>query len=88
MTVQELKDRLEQFDDDMEVRLMTQENYPFENSITGLCETRDLASELDECGCEEEDCPDCNPEKKKSVVFIVEGRQLGYGNSSAWGAAY
>jgi len=84
MTVQDLIDRLENFDPHLEVRLMTQEGYPFENSITGLCDTYDLHTD-NHCGCGEEDCEECN---SKSVVFIVEGRQLGYGNQSAWEVAY
>jgi hypothetical protein len=41
MTIDQLTQRLEEYRDliggDAEVRLMTQQNWPFENSITGLC---------------------------------------------------
>lgn len=83
MTVQELIDRLQDFDPDTEVRLMTQENWPFENSIRGLCDGRELRDD-DECGCEEADCHYCNPDE---VTYIVEGRQLRYGNKNAWNVA-
>lgn len=40
MTLNQLIDRLEEYrerlGDDCEVRLMTQQNWPFENTITGL----------------------------------------------------
>ena len=83
MTVQELIDRLEDFDPDTEVRLMTQQSWPFENSIQGLCDGRDLKDE-DPCDCHEDECSQCNPE---GIVYIVEGSQLGYGNKNAWNIA-
>ncbi len=88
MTVQELIDRLQEFNPDAEVRLMTQEQWPFENDIVGLCDSRELHEKVNnECGCGKDDCPDCNPGEVEEVIFIVEGRQLGYGNKNAWNIA-
>jgi len=86
MTIQELIDRLQDFDPNAEVRLMTQENWPFQNSIRGICDARDLRDE-DECDCAEAKCPCCNPDEPDEVAYIVEGSQLGYGNKNAWNIA-
>ena len=80
MTINELLERLEEYREeiggDAEARLMTQQNWPFEYDITGLAsaaEMRDLA--------DDEDTTDDN------VLYIVEGRQLGYGSKEAWEVA-
>ena len=84
MTLNELIERLEEYRDqlgeDTEVRLMTQQNWPFENTITGLVS----GAEINEGDDEEED-EDVDDDH---VVYIVEGRQLGYGSKRAWEAAY
>ena len=85
MTVQDLIDRLQDFEPDTEVRLMTQQSWPFENEVAGLCDGRDLKSE-EPCDCGEPGCEDCDPEKQEAIVYIVEGGQLGYGNKNAWSA--
>jgi hypothetical protein len=87
MTVQKLIDRLQDFDPEAEVRLLTQQHWPFENSILGLCDSRDLNDGPNDCGCGKDDCPECNPDEEQKVVFIVEGEQLGYGNKKAWEVA-
>jgi hypothetical protein len=86
MTVSELIERLEEYrlihGDDCEVRLQTQENWPFENDINGLCSADELAAS---CGdCDEDD----QAEEIEPVVYLVEGSQLGYGTKAAWEAAY
>lgn len=85
MTIDEMIERLEYYRDtvggDTEVRLMTQERWPFENSITGLCSAEEMHDACDE---EPEDA-DTEAEK---MVYIVEGGQLGYGSKRAWEAAY
>jgi hypothetical protein len=80
MTINELIERLEDYRDevggDAEVRLMTQSNWPFENTIFGLCSTDEIRD-----ASESEDEPD------DDVLYIVEGTQLGYGTKTAWTAA-
>ena len=81
MTLDELIDRLEEYRDelggDAEVRLMTQQNWPFENTLAGVVS----AEEINEFDAEEfcdEDVED------DQVVYLVEGNQLGYGSKRAW----
>ena len=83
MTLNELIERLEEYRDlhgeDCEVRLMTQQNWPFENSITGLVSGAEInESDEDDDACVEDD----------AVVYIVEGTQLKYGSKRAWEAAH
>lgn len=79
MTIDQLIERLEEYRDvlggDTEVRLMTQQNWPFENSIRGVCSDEEMNEEEEE---EEDD------KEKENVVYIVEGGQLGYGDKRAW----
>ena len=83
MTLNELIERLEEYRDqlgeDAEVRLMTQQNWPFENTITGLAS-----------GAEINDADDDDDEdvETDAVLYIVEGTQLGYGSKRAWEIAY
>lgn len=85
MTVNELIERLEEYRDelgDVEVRLMTQSNWPFENGIVGLAS----GAEINEA--ENEDDPDDDGDvDDDDVVYIVEGQQLGYGTKRAWDVA-
>jgi len=87
MTIDELIARLKDYSDslggEIEVRLMTQENWPFENAITGLAsgeEINDACDDEDEC--DDQDVDD------DAVVFIVEGEQRCYGSCRAWQVAY
>ena len=83
MTIDELIARLMEYRDelggDTEVRLMTQQNWPFENEIVGLAS-----------GDEINDCDDGDDEDvdEDQVVFIVEGQQRCYGSKRAWDVAY
>jgi hypothetical protein len=85
MTLNELIERLEEYRDlhgeDCEVRLMTQQNWPFENKITGLAS----GAEINESDDEDYDDEDVDED---AVVYIVEGTQLGYGSKRAWEIAY
>lgn len=45
--IERLEEYREQLGDDAEVRLMTQPNYPFENSIKGVCSAEDMEMEGD-----------------------------------------
>lgn len=83
MTLNEIIERLEEYRDelggDCEVRLMTQQNWPFENAIIGLVSGTEINdSDDDDDACVEED----------AVVYIVEGTQLKYGSKRAWEAAH
>lgn len=76
MTVGRLIQLLESYEPETEVLLMSQPEWPFEYSISGVCQRDDFA-ELE----------DCNGEKKAGNVFILEGSQLRYGNKDAWECA-
>ena len=83
MTLNELIERLEEYRDlhgeDCGVRLMTQQNWPFENAIIGLVSGAEInESDEDDDACVEDD----------AVVYIVEGTQLKYGSKRAWEAAH
>ena len=83
MTIDELIARLEEYHDslggDTEVRLMTQQNWPFENEVVGLASGEEI-NDRDDGGEEDVD--------QDSVVFIVEGQQRCYGSKLAWDVAY
>ena len=79
MTVGELREMLEDYVDDAEVRLMMHQSWPFENGIHGVCR-RDEMVDLDE----DEDDTNMIAGEKYSTVFIVEGSQICYGNKAAW----
>ena len=93
MTVGELIALLSECDEDAEVRIMSQEGWPFENGVRGVAVREDFPN--DDCECDhriaephEEGCPaedDIVPEGCASNdVFIVEGEQERYGNKAAW----
>lgn len=85
MTINELIERLEDYRDeiggDAEVRLMTQQNWPFENTIFGLASGEEFNADPDE----DEDDDDVEADQ---VLYICEGQQLGYGSKRAWEVAY
>jgi hypothetical protein len=87
MTIDELIARLEDYRDeiggDAEVRLMTQQNWPFENTICGLASGAEI-NDFDE---DDEDGDDDDDATEDSVLYIVEGQQLGYGTKRAWDVA-
>ena len=87
MTIDELIARLEDYRDeiggDAEVRLMTQQNWPFENSIYGLAS----GAEINDYEEDDEDGVDDDDAAEDAVLFIVEGQQLGYGTKRAWEVA-
>ena len=89
MTIDQLIARLEDYRDeiggDAQVRLMTQQNWPFENSIYGLASGAEINDyQNDEDGDDDDDSDDA---AEDSVLFIVEGQQLGYGTKRAWDVA-
>jgi hypothetical protein len=88
MTIDDLMQRLEQYREELggecEVRLMTQQNWPFEQTIRGLASGLEI-NERDEDE-EDGDGEDADVEDDH-VLYIVEGQQLGYGSKRAWDAA-
>jgi hypothetical protein len=87
MTLGELIERLEELRDDVgadaEVRLMTQPNWPFENSIRGVTTADEiLAADIDDG--ETTDVEISDEDAIGNVVYIVEGGQIGYGSKNAW----
>ena len=88
MTLNELIERLEDYrtefgNGDIEVRLMTQQNWPFENTIYGLASGIEINDESDD-----EDPNDDGDVEEDAILYIVEGSQLGYGTKRAWDAAH
>lgn len=88
MTLDQIIERLteyrEELGGDTEVKLMTQQNWPFENTITGLCSGQEIN---DHWGPEEDDVEDDEDVEDDVVVYIVEGEQIGYGSKRAWEVA-
>ena len=85
MTVSELIERLEEYRDEMgsvEVRLMTQSHYPFENAVAGVTSGAEINEAADE-----DDPKDDGDADDDDVLYIVEGQQLGYGTKRAWQVA-
>ena len=95
MKVAELISLLEECDPEAEVRLMTQQNYPFEHRMLGIV-TRAEMDDSDICECNhrigephDEVCAAFEEEVYAdglagNDVFIVEGGQERHGNQSAW----
>src|SRR5690606_40124261 len=88
MTIDELIERLEGYRDeiggDAEVRLMTQQHWPFENHIHGLASGAEINAPDED---DDEDHPDDADVEADAVLYIVEGSQLGYGSKRAWDVA-
>jgi hypothetical protein len=82
MTVGDILNALEDYHEDTEVRIMSQESWPFENGIRGVCCREELVSEYED---EERNDPQ-DKDKPIDTVFIVEGGQICYGSRSAWDA--
>lgn len=88
MTLGQLISLLEEYRDehgeDCEVRLMTQENWPFENRIAGVTSGAEM-NEAEEDGphefAEDQDVAE------DAMVYIVEGGQICYGSKRAWETA-
>ena len=96
MTVQDLYDYLSDLLDNdeeagqMEVRMAQQPNYPFEYSIQGI--TGPIGGSEGEEEDEEEDeefgFKECivpyGTKDGEKVIYLLEGRQLGYASKSLW----
>lgn len=77
ITVGDLIGRLEDFDENLEVRIMSQQSWPFENHLGGVTERQEFEEQEDGLfrGSEK---PEAN------CVFLVEGSQIRYGDKAAW----
>jgi len=68
------------FGGDCEVRLMTQPNWPFENTVRGIVSSEDLRDGEGDEGVDPEGT------SEPVVVYVVEGSQASYGDKRAWDA--
>ena len=95
MTVNELLELLQDCAGEAQVRIMSQESWPFENVSAGIAVRGDFAGE--ECDCDhrisephEEGCPaedeatEYDDGMQANDVFIIERQQERYGDKSAW----
>ena len=97
MTVNELIGLLQQCDPEAEVRIMSQEGWPFENGIAGVAVREEFGGEECDCdhgvgepheeGCAAEDDGEYTDGLAGNDVFIVEGEQERYGSKDAWAVA-
>lgn len=76
MTVQELIDELERYDNEAEVRFLAQPSWPFEYTIAAVVEASDRPEDLN--GYRE------TPARR---VLLIEGRQACYGDRRAFESA-
>ena len=99
MTVKELKEALETYEDEAHVYIMSQPNWPFEQLVSGIISREEMADDLpDEEPSKEDELSRDRHQKNPGLdrwstsdmalpqtdVFIVEGPQTRYGNKSAW----
>jgi hypothetical protein len=88
MKVIDLKEVIENLDDDVEVRLMIQPNYPLEYRVEGITTDMDIANAEADRDCEATGiAPRSHPAADDpKVVYLLEGTQIGYGKKIAWEA--
>lgn len=82
--IEMLEEMREEVGGDTAVRLMTQQNWPFENHIKGITSTSDMNEYLAEDAERERDEECGSVGDGEEVVFIVEGGQIAYGSKTAW----
>ncbi len=75
----------EEFGGDVEVRLMTQQNWPFENKIYGVTSGQEMNEQTDTD--EEDGTTNDDDVAADDVIYIVEGSQICYGSKRAWESA-
>ena len=85
MTIDQLIGLLAEYRDvhgpNAEVRLMTQENWPFENRIAGITSGAEMNEASEDDPSEYFDDQDV---AEDAIVYIVEGGQICYGSKRAW----
>ncbi|WP_442508703.1 hypothetical protein SH528x_000232 [Novipirellula sp. SH528] len=79
-----LEDYREQHGEECEVRLMTQQNWPFENRISGVTSGMEMNEASEDDPSEYFDNQDV---AEDATVYIVEGGQICYGSKRAWETA-
>jgi len=72
-----LEDYRDTFNGNAEIRLMTQQKWPIECTIGGVCSGREI-NEDPEGKNDDQDV------EHDSTIYIVEGTQLDYGSKRAW----
>ena len=91
MTIDELFEYLEHYRDeiggDTEVRLMTQQNWPMEYMICGLASQDEMDEQIEDDAETDGESEDETKADDEPILYIVEGRQLGYGSKRAWDVA-
>ena len=75
-----LEEYRDEFGGEAEVRLMTQQNWPFENRICGITSGREM-NEADDEDTDEDGGQDVADD---STIYIVEDGQICYGSKRAW----
>ena len=76
MKVQKLIDLLSEYSPEAEVRIMHQPRYPLESTLGGVVGENEIKQRE---GCDLGYAPE--------VVYLLEGRQIGYGRAVAWEAS-
>ena len=89
MKVNELIEILQDMDPEAEVYVMAQRNWPFECSLTGVCQRSDFTEVEDDDGDEPEgDRWSADASRLPgNDVFLVQGDQRRYGDKAAWDVA-
>jgi hypothetical protein len=77
--VLQLIDLLSEYQENAEVRLVTQPHWPLEHGLDGIVSK----SEID---AHEADDDEDTPEPEIDVVYLLEGSPHGYGRRAAWDA--
>lgn len=87
MRLDQLIELLESYRDeiggDAEVRLMTQESWPFENVIQGVVSSEEMA-QVQRGQDGEEDQQEESDGNAEPILYLVEGGQICYGSKLAW----
>ena len=76
-----LEEYQEEHGEDCEVRLMTQENWPFENRIAGVTSGAEMNEASEDDPSEYFDDQDVTED---AIIYIVVGGQICYGSKRAW----
>lgn len=84
MTVDDLREILEDLDGNMEVRIAMQPNWPFEYSIDDAKLKSEVRDEDDDEDDEDNKEQDFEDESDREVLYLTEGRQLGYTSKRLW----